>query len=311
MILSVSRRTDIPAFFPDWFLNRLQAQYADVRNPVNPRQVSRICLSPDVVDCIVFWSKNPAPMLSRLHSLQDYMYYFQFTLNGYGKDFEPGLPSAEERISTFRALSDAIGKQRVIWRYDPVIVTDRYSVDWHLRTFRYLASRLHSCTETVIISFIDLYACISRAARAHGITELSACQRDTLACHFAKTAHLYDLEIRTCAEDMDLSSYGISQARCIDGRLITKLLGCPIAAGKDRSQRPACGCAASIDIGFYNTCPNGCVYCYANHSSALRAKNLQAYDPCSTLLCSRLTEQDKIHIRKVKSLKEPYKRLCR
>ena len=141
MIISASRRTDIPAFFSDWFINRLNEQYAFVRNPVNIHQISKISLSPDVVDCIVFWSKNPGPMIDKLNALESYMYYFQFTLNAYGKDLETDLPDVETRIHTFQALSRRIGKMRVIWRYDPIIVNDRYSVDWHIKRFRYLAER--------------------------------------------------------------------------------------------------------------------------------------------------------------------------
>lgn len=166
MIISASRRTDIPAFFSDWFLNRLREQYAYVRNPVNLHQVSRISLSPDLVDCIVFWSKNPAPMLTKLSALENYMYYFQFTLNGYEKDFEANLPALTERIETFQKLSGYIGKERIIWRYDPIIVNHKYTVDRHIETFKYLTAQLAPYTEKVTISFVDLYAKFSGLSSA-------------------------------------------------------------------------------------------------------------------------------------------------
>lgn len=303
MILSASRRTDIPAYFSEWFLNRIDAQYACVRNPMNPRQVSRISLAPDVVDCIVFWSKNPRPLMGNLEQLKNYMYYFQFTLNAYGSDLEQNLPPLEERIRTFQALSEKIGRRRVIWRYDPVIVNDRYTTDWHIETFGYLADRLRHYTEKVTISFIDLYAKIARAAREKNIRELSYARKDTLAESFARIARADHLKIDTCAEDIDLSRYHIEHARCIDKELISGLLGSPVDAGKDKNQRPACGCIAGIDLGAYNTCRHGCAYCYANHSAEVRRRNLQAYDPDSPLLCSRITELDRVTERQVQSLR--------
>ncbi len=301
MIISASRRTDIPAFFSDWFINRLNEQYAYVRNPMNIHQVSKISLSPDVVDCIVFWSKNPRPIIEKLNVLNDYMYYFQFTLNAYEEDFEPNLPPLSTRIDTFQALSNLIGKNRVIWRYDPIIVNDNYTIDWHVKKFRCLAKQLCHYTEKVTISFIDLYTKISHAMKGKRIYELSCPQKDTISNHFAEIAHSHSLVIDTCAEDIDLSSYGIEHARCIDDRLISKLLHCSIDIGKDKNQRLECGCIESIDLGLYNTCQNGCVYCYANHNTDVRRRNFEAYNPSSPLLCSYVTELDKITERNVKS----------
>ena len=165
MIISASMRTDIPAFFSDWLLKRIEEQYAYVRNPMNPHQVSRISLVPEVVDCMVFWSKNPAPMMEKLERLEGYAYYFQFTLNAYGRDMEANLPPLEDRIDTFRRLSQRLGRHRVIWRYDPVIVNGRYSLDWHRERFGYIADRLSDYTERVTISFVDLYPKIAGAVR--------------------------------------------------------------------------------------------------------------------------------------------------
>lgn len=301
MIISASRRTDIPALFSEWFIKRIEARYAYVRNPVNIHQISKINLSPDIVDCIVFWSKNPKPMIGRLSLLNHYMYYFQFTLNAYNKDFETNLPPLDDRIETFQILSELIGRRRVIWRYDPVILNSQYPVDWHIDKFGYIANQLHNYTERVTISFIDLYAKNSTYAKRQNICELSYEQKNTIAKSFSEIARSHNLKIDTCAEDIDLSAYGIEHARCIDDRLIAKLLDCSIDAGKDKNQRPACGCAASIDLGLYNTCRNGCIYCYANHSADVRKRNLEAYDPDAPLLCSQVTELDKVTERKVKS----------
>ena len=303
MIISASRRTDIPAFFSDWIINRLKEQYAYVRNPMNIHQVSKINLSPDIVDCIVFWSKNPKPMLEKINLLENYMFYFQFTLNAYEEDLEANLPSLQTRINTFQTLSNCIGKERVVWRYDPIIINEKYSIDWHIENFKYLADQLYPYTEKVTISFIDLYTKIFHNIKGKNIYELTYKQKDILAKNFSEIAHSHNIKIDTCAEDIDLSSYGISHARCIDDRLISKLLNCSMDVEKDKNQRLECGCIASIDLGLYNTCQNGCVYCYANHNCTIRKQNFDAYDPFSPLLCSHVTELDKITERKVKSQK--------
>lgn len=308
MIISASRRTDIPAFFADWFLKRIEEKYAYVRNPMNIHQVSKIDLSPDVVDCIVFWSKNPKPLLNRLQKLNNYMYYFQYTLNAYGPDMEQNLPPLEDRIKTFKELSKAIGRQRMIWRYDPIILNEQYTIGWHTERYAYIAQELSSCTDKCIISFIDLYPGISKRIQDKNFHKLHTEEKRALAKEFSAIAHAHDFTVDTCAEDIELSDLGIGHAHCIDGRLISNLLGCSIDSEKDKGQRPECGCSASIDLGLYNTCQNGCVYCYANHNEKMRQQNFHAYSINSPLLCSQLTDLDTIRERKVKSLKDP--QLC-
>ncbi len=303
MIISASRRTDIPAFFSDWFIKRIEERYAYVRNPMNIHQVSRINLSPNVIDCIVFWSKNPEPMLKKLDKLQDYTYYFQFTLNAYEDDIEKNLPSLDKRINTFLALSNLLGKQRVIWRYDPIIINDKYTLEWHIDKYSYIAGKLYKYTEKSTISFIDLYTKIISNIKDKQISELSYDIKMALAKELSSIACSYGIKIDTCAEDIDLSICNIEHARCIDDRLIAKLLGCSIDVEKDKNQRLECGCVSSIDLGLYNTCQNGCIYCYANHNINVRKRNFQAYDKNSPLLCSEITELDKITERKVKSQK--------
>ena len=159
MILSASRRTDIPTFYSEWFFNRIKEGFLYVRNPMNAHQISRIDLSPEVVDCIVFWTKNPIPMLPRLPELDAYKYYFQFTLTGYGKDMETNLPDKKgQLIPAFQELAGKIGKKRVIWRYDPIVFTKKYTPDYHIRAFTQIAEALDGCTEKCVISFVDIYA---------------------------------------------------------------------------------------------------------------------------------------------------------
>lgn len=309
MILSVSRRCDIPAHFANWFYHRIREGYVYVRNPFRFHQISHIDLSPDVVDCIVFWSKNPAPMLSRLPELTEYMYYFQFTLNAYGREIEPNLPDLAARIHTFQELAGRLGKQRVLWRYDPVLLTPDYTVSWHRERFAYLAEQLAGYTQTCTFSFPDLYPAMARRAALSGIRPLSGPEKSDLAQSLSAIARSCGLSLNTCAEDIDLSAYRIGHARCIDPFLISRLLGCDLDWKKDGGQRPGCGCAASIDLGIYHTCTHGCVYCYANGPSGPSPARLQAYEETSPLLCSRLTEADQISKPSVKSWKNPQLRL--
>jgi len=301
MILSVSRRTDIPNYYSDWFYERIKEQFVYVKNPMNPRQVSKINLSSEVVDCIVFWSKNPRPMISRLDELSDYNFFFQFTLTGYGGIIEPNVPKELELISTFQNISKLIGSERIIWRYDPIILTDQHTIEYHIKYFKFLASRLNGYTKKVIISFLDSYPKIKRNMREFGMRVLLENEMLELVKHLAQIAKENNLLIETCAEIIDLGSYGVSKGSCIDYKYIENLIGQKLTSTKDKYQREACGCTESIDIGTYNTCYSGCKYCYANYRNAeLKENNI--HDPNSPLLYGRLDETDKITERKVKSL---------
>lgn len=269
MIVSASRRTDIPSHYSDWFYDRIKDGFVFVRNPRNFHQVRKINLAPDVVDGIVFWTKNPIPMLDRLDELKNYKYYFQFTITPYGKDIEPNLPSkADEIVSAFKRLSDIIGAERVIWRYDPILISERYSVDYHIHAFGRIAKELHSYTQKVTISFIDEdYRCVKNNIKELALLDFPYETQVELSSKFAEIAHSYGLAIDTCAEKIDLLKYGIEHAKCVDDRLFARLLGYSLSVKKDKAQRAECGCVTSIDIGMYNTCRNGCRYCYANYIS--------------------------------------------
>lgn len=285
MIISASRRTDIPTYYSEWFLKRIKAGYVYVRNPMNPHQISQINLSPEVVDGIVFWTKNPSPMLDRLVELNDYMYYFQFTLNSYGVDVEENIPNKSKVIiPAFQRLSDSIGPDRVIWRYDPIFLSRLYTVDYHIRYFEELAKRLSPYTRKCTISFLDLYRNTEKNIAILAPDKFSVERQTQLAKTIAKIAHSYGLRIDTCAEEIDLSQYGIEHAKCIDDCLFSQLLQCPLEIKKDKNQRLGCGCAESVDIGAYNTCQNGCKYCYANYSSKAVYMSSKNHDPDSPLL---------------------------
>lgn len=310
MIISASRRTDIPMYYSDWFFNRIKEKYALVRNPMNIYQVSKIDLSPDVVDCIVFWTKNPEPMLDRLQELDEYNYYFQFTLNSYGKNIEPYLPYKNEVIiPNFQRLSNKIGAEKVIWRYDPIFLNYQYSIEYHIEYFDKLARILKDYTQKCIISFIDLYRNTKQNVKELEITETTYNNKKIIAKELSKIANSYGFNIETCAEDINLDEFNIKHSKCIDDKLIEKISGFHLNVDKDKNQRLECGCVESIDIGMYNTCLNGCKYCYANYNANTVKRNFAQHDPESPLLFGQLTDKDTVKERTVKSFKDTQLRM--
>lgn len=281
MILSASRRTDIPAYYSEWMLNRLKQNDILIPNPYDANRLSRVRLSPEDVDCIVFWTKNPAPMLRRLDEIErmGYRFYFQFTLTPYDQTIERNLPAKAEIVRTFRELSRKIGPERVVWRYDPVIVDRAHPVEWHLRQFRSLCEALHRDTRRCVFSYLDPYARLGNRFSPIGREDMLAVARG-----FSEIAEAHRLPLFTCAETIDLSRFHIGHSACIDPKLVEQIIGCPIRSKKDAGQRPACGCAESVDIGAYDTCLNGCVYCYATSGDKAAQRRALAHDPASPML---------------------------
>ena len=257
MIISASRRTDIPSYYSEWLINRLTEKYVLVRNPMNIHQVSKIDLSPDVVDAIVFWTKNPTPMLPYLEQIKDYTYYFQFTLSAYGPDVERNLPSKNKIIiPTFQKLSKEIGKEKVIWRYDPIFFNGQYSMEYHCKYFEVLASKLADYTEKCTVSFMDLYRNTERNVKTLNIVKDTYEMQVELLQRFVEIAKEHGLYIDTCAEIGDFHNIGVEHAHCIDRERIERIGEFKLSVDKDTNQRAECGCVASIDIGAYNTCKN-------------------------------------------------------
>ena len=275
MILSASRRTDLPNYYVNWLIHRLQEGFVLVRNPMNPHQISRIPLSPSVVDCIVFWTKNPENMLSRLGDLSAYPYYFQFTLTSYGRDIEPYLPSKKDcLIPVFQSLAARIGKDRMVWRYDPILLNMRYTVSYHLDAFAQIAERLRGCTEKVVISFVDLYSKTQRNTRGLSITPPQGKVLLNMVQHLVRIAANNGMVVETCSETIDLQDLGVQHGHCIDARQIERIIGVPLRGKKDRNQRVTCGCMESIDIGAVSY-----THLYANEL-AQRGYIVLTFDPC-------------------------------
>jgi hypothetical protein len=290
MILSASRRTDLPGYYSEWFFNRLKEGYALYRNPMNHAQICRVDLSVENIDGIVFWTKDPSPMMDQLELLDQmgYAYYYQFTLTPYGKEIEPYLRDKRDILDTFRQLSDRLGKNRVLWRYDPIILNDSFTLDYHKKQFAYLCKELTGYTDICTISFVDRYNKLSKKVKEQVIREITAEEMHYLAAELVRIAKPYRIELRACCETIDLSEDGIISAACINKEIMERACGHSITAKKDKSQRSGCGCVQSVDIGAYNTCRNGCVYCYANHSETSISKNLEKHDPKSPMLIGNI-----------------------
>jgi len=304
MILSVSRRTDIPSFYSEWFINRVKEGYVYVPNPFNRKQVSKITINPEVIDCIVFWSKDPSPMLDMLDKIKDYKYYFQFTLNAYEKDVEQNTRRKSEIINTFKELSSNIGSNKVIWRYDPILLNDHYNKNYHYYWFERFCRELKGYTTKCIISFIDLYSKTEVNTKGLNLLEITSEDMYEMSERLVAIGKDYNISIEACSESIDLSKVGVKKSKCIDEELIQEIIGSEISFIKDDTQRIECGCIKSIDIGTYNTCMHNCLYCYANMNFKNVKENNLCHDVKSPMLIGNLKGDEKVIEREMKSLKK-------
>ena len=304
MIVSASRRTDIPAFYSQWLLNRLEEGFVCVRNPMNRNQVSRIRLNRETVDCLVFWTKNPEPMIPLLPRLDamGFPYYFQFTLTAYGKDLEPGLPEKSRLAAAFWELSRRLGKNRVVWRYDPVICSGEWTIPRHLEEFGHLAEQLQGAADTCVVSFLDRYRKIEKKLDQLGLRPPDPGEREEFLREAARMAAAAGMALETCSEEGDYSSLGVRQGSCISGKRIEEITGRKVTASKDKTQRPSCGCLKSVDIGMYDTCAHGCVYCYASRSREVIEKNMGLARPDSPFLSGEGNGREKVTERDMPSV---------
>ncbi len=286
MIISASRRTDIPAFYSEWLMNRIRAGYCLVPNPFNRSQVSRVSLEPENVDGIVFWTRNPRPLLSHLSELDDrgYRYYFLHTLMAYPRQIDPGSPPLDVAIEGFRKLSERIGPARVIWRYDPVFLSSITDQGFHERAYRQIAQALQGYTLRSVVSVTHMYRKIQR--RLTGLVEqgIEILPHDrqnvsSLMGIFREHASMSGMELQSCADELGLQEYGIQPGKCIDDALISRVWGLDLQLGRDTCQRKSCGCVVSKDIGMYDSCLFGCLYCYATTSFERARVNHQRHDP--------------------------------
>ncbi len=291
MIISASRRTDIPAFYSKWFINRVRKGWCDVPNPFNRAQVSKVSLAPRDVDAFVFWTRNPRPLIPRLDELDGlgFRYLFLITLIGYPRGIDPRSPGPEVSIANFHDLASRIGPERVTWRYDPILLSDITGPEFHEENFRRIARALRGTTNRCVISFVNVYRKARKrleeavpgglAAFDPGLPRTSELLRTISAA-----AREEGMRVFNCAGGHDLSPFGILPSRCIDGEFIGNLFSVPVKAVKDPSQRAECGCTVSRDIGMYDTCLYGCSYCYATSNTERAEANHLSHDPESPSL---------------------------
>ena len=294
MIISASRRTDIPAFYPEWFMNRVRAGYCTVPNPFNRNQISYVSLAPKDLDAIVFWTRNAAPLLPHLAELDQrgYRYYFQYTILDYPREIDRKNPTLKASLKTFKQLSDYVGPDRVIWRYDPILFSKKIGANYHLEKYQKIAEALKGYTSRSVISIMDFYQKSRkrlRLLREQGveITDVvnpSGTRFVELMENLKTISKKNGVEIVSCAEEIDLTVCGIQTGKCIDDALILKVFNLDVTQKKDPNQREACGCVVSKDIGMYDTCLFGCQYCYATQSFERAKINFEEHDPKSPSL---------------------------
>ena len=293
MIINTGGRTDTVQYYTDWLLNRFSEGYVLARNPLFPNKVNRYELTPDRVDCVVFCSKNYKPILPRLHEITDRFHtYFHYTITAYGKDIEPGVPSIEESMQTLIELSKLAGKQRVAWRYDPVLLTEKYTVSRHIETFEKMANMLAPYIDRCIFSFVEMYKKLE--INMPELIPLSAQDMEELAQGLGSIAEKNGIYLQTCGTNGDYTRYGIHASGCMTLDILGKANDISFKNLKHKGMRQGSHCIESRDIGAYDTCLNGCKYCYANKNPRKAYENYKYNDPVYPLLLGQVNQEDTI-----------------
>ena len=293
MIINTGGRTDTVQYYTEWLLSRFSEGYAFSRNPLFPKKVVRYELTPDKVDCVVFCSKNYKPILPRLHEITDrFNTYFHYTITAYGKDIEQGVPSIEESMETLIKLSALAGKERIAWRYDPVLITKEYTTQRHLDTFERMAKVLAPHIDRCIFSFVEMYKKLE--TNMPELVQLSEEARDSLAMGLGAIANKYGIYIQTCGTNGDFTKYDIHASGCMTLDILGKANGIVFKNLKHKGMRQGCHCIESRDLGAYDTCLNGCKYCYANTNPQKAQENYKLHNPASPLLLGNLKPEDTI-----------------
>ena len=300
-------RTDIPAFYSDWFANRLKEGFVLVRNPYNLSAVTRYELNPSVVDMIGFCSKNPAPMLKYMDLLKPYGQYWFLTITPYGKDIEPNVPDKNVVMDTFRHLSKIVGASSIGWRYDPVLIDNAWTVDRHIESFSSMAANLAGFTSTCVISFIDLYEKVKRNFPES--KRVSTEDQKTLTAAFVEIGRQYGMTIKPCGESISLEALGADCSGCMTVRTFETAIGQNLKVPPNPNNRKECACYLTGDIGAYNTCGHLCRYCYANAEKDIVLRNMKMHDPKSPFLIGHDLPGDVIHQAKQVSWIDPQMRL--
>ena len=299
MIINTGCRTDIPAFYSKWLMNRIKEGYVLVRNPYYPSNVTKYSLLPDVVDCLAFGTKNPEPMLKYLDELDIYRQYWFVTITPYGKDIEPAVPNKEKVIESFKKLSNHVGADSIGWRYDPIFINNDFDMEKHIECFKDMASKLNGYTNNCTISFLDLYEKVKRNAPDLRVPTKE--EQIKIAKEFAKIGKENNMTIHSCCEKTFLSEYGLKINGCMSQEIVEKSINCKLEPPKKKNLRQGCNCLMGNDIGVYNTCGHLCKYCYANANRELVIQNMKKHNENSPFLIGNSEVWDKITEAKQKS----------
>ena len=292
MIINTGMRTDIPAFYSNWLLNRIKEGYVYVRNPYYKHQVTKYSLNPNVVDCLAFCTKNPHPLISHLSELDQYKQFWFVTITPYGKDIGPNVPDKKQVINDFKKLSEYLGKDAVAVRYDPIFINEKFDVNTHIRCFEKLLDELKGYTEDCTISFLDMYEKVKR--NAPDLRPPTEDEQIYIAKAFSKIGEQNNIKIHSCCEKEFLKDYGLDITGCMSKEIIEKAINNKLNVPKSHSKREGCTCLLGNDIGMYNTCMHLCKYCYANANSGLVKENIKKHNPNSPFLIGELEAEDKI-----------------
>lgn len=301
MIINTGCRTDIPAFYGEWFMNRIKEGYVYVRNPYYPKQVTKYILDPSFVDCIDFCTKNPEPMLKYLDEISHFKQFWFVTITPYGKDIEPNVPDKDKVIKSFQKLSQKLGNNFVGWRYDPIFLNDEFDIEKHIKEFEYIANQLKGYTSYCTISFLDLYEKVKR--NAPDLRPPTKEEQIILASSFVEIGRKNNIGIYSCCEEIFLKEYGVNVSGCRNQELVEKSIECKLNYPKIKNMRSECNCLMGNDIGAYDSCGHLCRYCYANTNKNNVISNMKKHIPTSPLLIGSIENDDKITIAKQKSYK--------
>lgn len=295
MILNVSGRTDIVAFYTEWFMNRYKEGYLDVRNPFNKKLVSRIYFSD--VDLIMFCTKNPIPIIDKIKEINKPI-LFHITLTPYNKDIEPNVIDKTKIIEGIKKLSKIIGIDNIYVRYDPIIISDKYNIDYHIKAFSKLCSLLNGYVKRIIVSFLDEYKNVKENRNILKYKTLTDNDYKLIGKNFSKIALNNGMTVQTCFEDRNLVEYGLIKGECLSHELAYKLTGKSYKSWTARKERK-CNCVQMVDIGVYNSCKHFCKYCYANYNEKEVINNYKNHNPNSSLLIGELESDDIIKVRRI------------
>jgi hypothetical protein len=293
MILNISGRTDIVNHYSNWLFKRFEEGYVLSRNSLFPNSVRRYDLAPDKIDCIIFGSKNYAPVLSCIEEITSrFNTYFYYTITAYGKDVEPGVPDIDTSIATLLNLSEIVGSKRIAWRYDPVLLTNKYTIAQHFETFEYIAHRLSGHIDRCIFSFVEMYK--KHDTNFPELIPLTKEDTDKLARGLGEISAKYNILLQTCGLEENYALYGIKTSGCVTLDILGQANNLQFRNMKHKGFREGCQCIESRDMGALNSCPNGCKYCYANKNAQLPCENYKLHDPESPLLIGQLKPTDNL-----------------